>query len=254
VTALNNHQLNVDSIADVLARDPGLTARIVSAANTAFFTGQREIRSIKEAVVRIGLSRVQVITTAILIGLRFRPENCPLFDIQKYWDSSIQLAMSASRLAGFARLDVPADTTYLCGLLHDIGSLIVADLFPKEMTQAYLLNQQEPEACFFGHQDQVLGFNAIHAGKEVATRWQLTSPVIEVINTIHTPEEGATHPALTRFMKWVKAWQESHFEETPDFTGEFGIPEKQVAFVARTCLKEQELIDSLVHDLLRHAA
>ena len=258
ISALNNHHLNIDSIADVLAKDPGLCARIVSAANSAFFTGQREIMTVKESVVRLGLSRVQVITTSILIGLRFKPENCPNFDIEYYWDNSINLALCATKLAPHARLEVPSEATYLCGLLHDIGLLIVSYLFPKEMNNIFQASASNPAIDFYALQRETLGFDCIEAGTDVAERWKLPSAVIEVIKNIHrtTEEEGVEYqnPRLINFMRLCHQWVNNGFESLPDITGFEEIPDKTFEFVSRSCKREQDQIDTFVNQIVLKAA
>ena len=58
---------STEQLAAVLKCDPSLTAKLLKMANSAYFASRREIANLEEAIVRLGLRRVQVMALAFCI-------------------------------------------------------------------------------------------------------------------------------------------------------------------------------------------
>ena len=59
VAALNQPSASVNSIEDLLKRDSGLSYRVLRSVNSAAFGLRREVRSIREALLFLGLDQVR---------------------------------------------------------------------------------------------------------------------------------------------------------------------------------------------------
>jgi len=55
---LNNPDVSFDKLARAIEHDPGLTANILQLANSAYFGWSRKIKTVKEAVTRLGTNRI----------------------------------------------------------------------------------------------------------------------------------------------------------------------------------------------------
>ena len=55
---LSDPDVSFDNLAKVIEYDPGLTANILQLANSAYFGWSRKIKTVKEAIVRLGISRI----------------------------------------------------------------------------------------------------------------------------------------------------------------------------------------------------
>ncbi len=249
ILAMNNPDLNADTIAEILSEDPGLSARIVSAANTAFFTGQREVFAVADAVVRLGVSRVQVITTSILIGLRFKTGECKSFDIEKYWSDAINIAMCASKMSKHIPFEAPPEAAYLCGLLHNVGVLICTYLFPKEMTQVFQEHANHPEISVDQLQYDLMGFSASEAGADVIARWGLPEAISEVALNINNHDYKGDYTKLVWLMQFCKVWVENDYAETPESEIVSEVSDKAMATVTKMSLKDKDHMASFVSQM-----
>lgn len=253
VNIMNNSQLNVERIADCISEDPGLSARIVSAANKAFFSGQREVYSVLDASVRMGLNRVQVITTSILIGLRFNPADCDEFDVERYWRKALSMAFCASKMAKYIEFEAPAESAYLCGLLHNLGLLISTYLFPKEMGLVFKRNK-DGDGSLAEIQRELLGFSSAEVGAEVAVRWQLPKPVIEAVSCESVEQYDGEFPILIKMLGFCENWIKDEFESTPESDHLGDIPERVLESIARMSIKENDQLEGMVSQIAGVAA
>lgn len=253
VNVMSNSQLNIEIIAECISEDPGLSARIVSAANKAFFSGEREVCSVLDASVRLGLNRVQVITTSILIGLRFNPTEGDGFDLERYWRKAISMAFCASKMAKYVEFEAPAESAYLCGLLHNLGLLISAYLFPKEMGLVFQRNE-EGSGSLAEIQRELLGFSSAEVGAEVAKRWQLPKPVIEAISCESIEQYDGEFPILVKMLDFCEKWIKDEFENMPKSEHLADIPDKVLESIARMSIKESDQLDGMVSQIAGMAA
>ncbi|THB70037.1 MAG: HDOD domain-containing protein [Gammaproteobacteria bacterium] len=249
---MRDDQLNIEMIADCISEDPGLSARIVSAANKACFSGQREVFSVLDASVRMGLNRVQVITTSILIGLRFNPAECDGFDLEQYWRKALSMAFCASKVAKYAPFEAPPESAYLCGLLHNLGLLISTYLFPKEMGLVFQ-RKDEGAGTLAEIQREHLGFTPGQVGAEVAERWKLPQSIIDVIACDLAADYCGEYPNLIRMIEFCESWIRDEFEVIPCVQQIGEVPEKVLESIARMSIKESDQLDGMVQHIVKAA-
>jgi diguanylate cyclase (GGDEF)-like protein len=109
-------------LAQIISRDPALSAKVLKVANSAFYGVAREITTVNQAVMWLGVQSVR--TLALSFGLvRSRTgKKREGFDHQKYWKRSIISAVAARRLARHVDSEW-WEEAFLGGLLQDIGML-----------------------------------------------------------------------------------------------------------------------------------
>lgn len=111
---------SLSSLEKVLRRDPGLSARVLSASQTAAFMRMTPTRNLEEAIQVLGLTEVVRIVAS---GAVLRKE-----DLESSWGRDIRLLWSHSIASGFLsqRLHPPKDEAFgfLVGLLHELAELM----------------------------------------------------------------------------------------------------------------------------------
>jgi putative nucleotidyltransferase with HDIG domain len=180
----------------MISHDKSIAAQCLRVANSALFSRQKAIESIRGAVVSLGVKRLRdILWTTFLMHLAPKGE-WPL-NPAAFWEHSFGTALVSQQLA--KRIALPdTDKAYLCGLLHDIGELVNATLLPDEFraTTAFAVAQNIP---LFDAERQTLGFTHCETGKMLAEYWSLPEDVNRVIEFHHAPEQApspATLPAL----------------------------------------------------------
>jgi len=111
--------VSINEIVNVLERDQVLTADVLRLAQSAVYSSKLDVRSIQDAVSRVGLARASdLFLRAALESALFRVSGygCTLEKLRQH---SIATAEIGRTICRHTRGD--EHYAYLCGLLHDVG-------------------------------------------------------------------------------------------------------------------------------------
>ena len=123
--AIHSDQADFQHIADIIRQDAAITIRLLEIANSSFYGRGKSCTTIERALLFLGTETVKtiVITAATKQFFnQFQPAD-PLF-LQRFWRRSLVTANFAQVLATLTSYSSP-DEAYLCGLLTDVGQLIL---------------------------------------------------------------------------------------------------------------------------------
>ncbi|MCW8090499.1 HDOD domain-containing protein [Alteromonas sp. ASW11-130] len=127
--AADNPDINLNQMADVIGKDPSLSARMIKIANSAYMGRAVKVNSINQAVTRIGLVQIKNIATALAMEQLFVSRNDVVADLMKReWDNTVAVvanAMAALQLyiKRTKKREMNLDTITLAALVHNIGVL-----------------------------------------------------------------------------------------------------------------------------------
>ena len=242
LTLLTDENVELDEIARTIEMDPGLSARIIGLAGSAFFGSPLPIYSVREAILRVlGLNMVKSLAISVAISGGFKVDQCKEFDIQRYWGGAMLTADLAQRLAGAvtARADGESDPpdlhiAYLSGLLHNLGLLVLTHLYPAEMAKAFAAAKGGQAGSLLAAERELLGVDHHETGSWLAQRWHLPNEVITVMTHHQEPQyRGDAWPVslLTGMCARMVQRQQVDGEEMPmepDSLEALGIPESRV--------------------------
>ena len=127
--ALAQNPPSLPAVVAVLESDPGVAAKIMQVASSAFFRLPRSVTSVEQAVTHVGLPAIRALAgvAEIFAPAPRLPER---FDLLRAQTHSVNVARVARALSPTAAL---GDRAFLAGLLRDVGSLLLAGQFPAEM-------------------------------------------------------------------------------------------------------------------------
>src|SRR5690606_16386942 len=84
LSSFGQDDIDVDIIAQQIARDQALAARVLRVANSSFSGLQNRVSTIQEAVTVLGFRAVRSMVVAVGMSGTFRHEQCPEFDARIY--------------------------------------------------------------------------------------------------------------------------------------------------------------------------
>ena len=125
--ALADANVTAERIALVLGTDAGLTARVLTMANsTLLHRGGKPVSDLKLAVTRIGHENIRVAALAYASAqLKRAPELAHIRgDLEQCWQEGIRVAALAHAIARETRA-TRGDEALLVGLLHNIGKVYI---------------------------------------------------------------------------------------------------------------------------------
>lgn len=126
-SALMDPQEHVDHLAEILSSDLALTVKVLKAVNSAYYGLPRSIRSMDEAILRIGYNDIWSIAAAAKGKELFAVEEWKTFGAP-LWEHSVKTAVLARAISRFATTQLIHDAHFTAGMLHDFGKLLFAQL------------------------------------------------------------------------------------------------------------------------------
>ncbi len=165
-----------------VAMDQALTAKILRIANSPFYGAVREIKTVSEAIVRLGFVTIRNWTLVTATRSVFLGAGAGLL-FQKIWRQSVLSAMAAQLVAQSVRRAEP-ETVFVGGLMQNIGQLVLArshlDLFHQVLTVSaaeglpYHVVEQE-----------LLGFDHGDLGALLIKEWNLSEELEQGVRWHH---------------------------------------------------------------------
>ncbi len=207
-------ETNIEELAALIEQDPGLAARIIGIANSAYYARPTQICSVAEAIIRVlGLNLVRGIAIGIALSKPFDASVCMDFKLDRYWYRAMQTASLAARLAPLTNLEEPArKCLFLCGLLHNLGQLVLVHAFPDRMSKVFQNWAQQPGQSLLALQTKYLAINEIEAGSIIAQRWHLPADITDVIAHRHDPKR-ANSAALVQLVAYCAEIADSWYDD-----------------------------------------
>jgi len=155
-----NSDSDVFQLANLIERDPSLSAQVMRYARSALFNYRGELSSIKDAVnIVLGFDRVSQLALGIAASRAFNIPNDGPLGLNCFWQHALYTGVLCQALALLADPDLELDEkdAYLAGLLHNFGILLIGHLFPPEFKMLNKLRESEPEASMSEIEQQVFG-------------------------------------------------------------------------------------------------
>jgi HD-like signal output (HDOD) protein len=178
---LESPSASMKDVANILSEDMAMTAKILQLANSAFFGVGRKITSIKQAVTMLGIALVSDLVLSVHLFGAYDKTSCPGFSIDDLWKESLEVASLASAIATQEKqAQTVIDGSFLTGILHNVGKLILAINFPKDYRNAIVMARRE-KILDWEAEKKVLGATHADVGAYLGGIWGFPHPVVEGI-------------------------------------------------------------------------
>ncbi len=167
---VDDENANANQIADIIAQDAGLSARLIQVANSPLYRGRNEIDRLDMVVARLGSKLVRNLVTSQVMKQMFQATHDAVDKhLRAVWEHSVQVAAISRVLAGQCA-GISPDQAMLAGLLHDIGTLPI--LYRAE-ERAELL--ETPELL-----DHLIRNLHTRVGAAILKHWKFPAALVEV--------------------------------------------------------------------------
>jgi HD-like signal output (HDOD) protein len=122
---IHEDKLSVNQMLPIIERDPPLAMKILKFANSSYYGLQEKVRSLRHAMVVIGMRQLSELSMAFSVLKNFRSRrwsaNLPW---KSFWEHSAACGHIAQLLVEMLNIRV-VNSPYSLGLLHDIGKLVM---------------------------------------------------------------------------------------------------------------------------------
>lgn len=174
----------IDSIVKKTMIDPALTSDILRLSNSAGFITGKRIEKLDEAVMIIGLKNLHDILIAT-VSRKILETRYPKFG--EIWKHCNKTAAYAHYIAVRCGLKKNADKTFLGGLLHDLGKLILLSVDTKFSGWISNIVKDRKIRTATVIEEVSLGISHSRIGSSMAERWSFPDYLIQAIQFHHSP-------------------------------------------------------------------
>lgn len=212
-----NSSTPMEALGAVMEQDQGLTVKVLSMANSAYYGLQSQVTSVKRAVLVLGLQEVRKLLLLMSVRSLENKLNPKDLDIAAHWKHQVDVAHVAQALAVQAGATDP-DELFTAGLLHDLGKMITAIHQPDHWRAVQTLARKKNIPL---HQAEELHWGLDHAliGALTLKTWYLPASLTEPINWHHNPDLAQEHASQARLLRLADALTHMHFEASRALAG-----------------------------------
>lgn len=183
INACQCNGVTFQEIADIVSRDASISARVVAMANSSFFNRGTPIRSLDRALLVLGTETLKTIVITATIHQFFSGiNNNDQAFLKEFWRRSLNCALLAKSLAILTSYPQP-DEAYLCGLLHNMGELVLASNLRDEYLE--LIKEYPDENSRFKHELGSLGIDHAELSALLIEQWGLSPYSVDAVRYHH---------------------------------------------------------------------
>jgi HD-like signal output (HDOD) protein len=182
---------SVESISEVIAHDPTLTARLLQMVNSPACGLTKKITSPSEAVSRLGLDTVKSLVLCLQLFAQSAPVAGASISLEQLWHHSFSVAKLASKIVlQCIASEGMASDAYTAGLLHNIGQIVLATNLSKEYSA--VVQEAKKRKCPVQQvESEQLGVTSNQVGSYLLGVWGMPLPLVEA-TALHLAPGSAT--------------------------------------------------------------
>lgn len=187
---LNADQRYTSHVAEIIRRDPSLTARLLRLVNSVYYGLSTPVNSIEEAVFYLGVRQIRqlAMVTPIIEDFQKLAGKKP-FPWREFWQHCIGTALLSREV--ISSVHAPEDEgEYVAGLVHDVGVIVMAAAFPGHFDAIYSQPAAADEKDLMTREEAILGVNHAELGGLYLQHHHLPDLLVEAARYHHQPENS----------------------------------------------------------------
>ncbi len=213
---IRQENVAVTEIAETIAQDPVLSAKILKVVNSPLFGMPNNISSLPQAMVVLGLRTLKVMVLSFSVVGELANLRDKSFDHELFWRRSVTTAVSSSLLAKSCDPRIQ-DEAFVAGLLADLGILAASQCARSEY-QPVLKRYHEGSCPLQEVEGQQLGVTHAEMSAGLLESWKLPDRLVLAARHHHDDDIPAIDEdghCLTRLV-WAAALISDLFcQDTP---------------------------------------
>lgn len=193
--------ISISQLSDTLAADPALSLRLLKYANSAMFGVSKQITSVRDAVLMLGVRSVRLMALSFSLLSQDDERACKGFDFTLFWSHSLALAVSARHLAKNDH-GLSPEESFATGLLSQLGKLVFAVGLPEEYPAVLAASGGTLGATAEKEKAQ-FGANYYELGADLIEEWGIPKRLASTIRHQRSPESLSDEPVLEQFARLI---------------------------------------------------
>ncbi|MBI4804875.1 MAG: HDOD domain-containing protein [Desulfovibrio sp.] len=191
IKALQDPKSSVSYLADVIAKDPALTARLLRIVNSPFYGQTQKIDTPARALLILGAKKLTSLAAGIAIMSVFEGIPQSVVNMELFWKHSLSCGVVCKLLALQVEPELE-DSLFLAGMLHDIGKLVMLKDHAKHAALVLSASRQLAKPSY-EIEKAVWGFTHADIGARLAEQWNFPTSLVNAIRFHHSHSSAADH-------------------------------------------------------------
>src|SRR5450830_463374 len=195
IELLQADDAGMPELAALIAKDAGMTGKILAVANSSAYQRQSRGAGLEQALVSLGTDMIKTLVIGESVFQTFN--NFPHSggtDLRAFWKHALGAAVVArdtARLMNYAQVE----EAYLAGLLHNVGRLALLAAAPREYATNFMARDDEALCAI---EQRTLQITHTEAGAWLIERWNLDSFLADSVLYHHEPAARleSAHPLI----------------------------------------------------------
>jgi len=239
---------SVRDAAHIIESDAALVARLLKIVNSAFYGFASKIDSIPRAITMIGTRELQNLVLATVVIERFSDLPGQLFSIHDFWAKNLRCALIAKELDSLLGKKFH-EVAFVCGLLHNIGQLVLYRRLPVLAREVDLLAQSQSAegVTEVDIERQVIGFDHYQVGAELCALWKLPEVVVASISLHCSSENAGSYAPIGNIVRTANLFSSMDVAIEMVFSNAMLVPPEQMSLILDKIHDEFEAIFNLFY-------
>ena len=180
---INDPSSSSSDIAQVLKKDQVLTAKILRLVNSSYYGIPGGVADVQRALAFLGFNTLAQLVLGLSVFSLFSKLDSEDFSMLDFWRHALGTAVCSELLAKKLKFPRPEEA-FTCGLLHDIGKLVLHEIDPARLI-TIVKEAKKRESGFLEVEREwdLPGHN--YLGEVIATKWGLPQVIRLVIHYHH---------------------------------------------------------------------
>jgi HD-like signal output (HDOD) protein/ActR/RegA family two-component response regulator len=189
VAELHSDTCSVNSVGEIVSKDPGLTAKLLQLVNSSFFGLPHRVSTAMQAVQFLGIETVRSLIVSYHAFSTYEKRLPKSLSLGAVWRHSFAVALTAREIAARESQEMHRiNESWTAGLLYDVGMLILGAAMPAKY-EGLCQNAKKDGQPLYKLEKLVFGASHAEVGACLLALWGLPDPIVEAVAYHHTPQD-----------------------------------------------------------------
>ena len=177
---------DIDQLAQDIARDEGLTVRVLRLANSPFYGLQSRVGTLPDAMTVLGFRNVRAAVAGVAVMRCFADQMLKGIDINRFWAHGAMVGLASRVIA--KHCGQSEELAFTAGLVHDIGILALMTRYQEPMAEVIAYRARHDCVQRQAEMD-VLGVDHAQVGHALLKAWSFPQAICDAVAGHHQPDD-----------------------------------------------------------------